>query len=159
MDKNRVQEVLGTLLKYDHAVDSTMLLSKAGTLATQQACHPTTASLAALTQLLNYCATHPVATVQYTASDMILHVESNASYFSESCGWSRAAGLQFLRCKPVSSPPVLATCFPAIPPLNGAIYVHCQILKEVLGSKFGLSRACCPISQWQGGFCYPQYSC
>jgi hypothetical protein len=79
-DKQRVQEVLGTLLYYARAVDSTMLVA-IGTLATQQAT-PTEATMHAITHLLNYCATHPEATLRYTASDMILHVESDASYLS-----------------------------------------------------------------------------
>ena len=80
-DKRKVQEILGTLLYYAHAVDSTMLVA-IGTLASQQAT-PTIATMHAITHLLNYCATHPEATVHYHASDMILHVESDASYLSE----------------------------------------------------------------------------
>jgi hypothetical protein len=105
------------------------MLPALGTLATQQAT-TTAATLTAITHLLNYCATHPEATLRYTASDMILHVESNASYLSGTRVRSRAAGIHFLSCKPVS-PPSLTT---SIPPLNGAIYVHCQILKEVVSS-------------------------
>ena len=127
-DKTRVQEILGTLLYYARAIDCTMLPAL-GTLATQQAT-PTVATLTAITHLLNYCATHPEATLRFTASDMVLHVESDASYLSETRGRSRAAGIHFLSCKPVS-PPSLTT---SIPPLNGAIYVHCQILKEVVSS-------------------------
>ena len=61
---------------------------------------------------------------------MVLHVESDASYLSETRGCSRAASIHFLSCKPLS-PPIFTT---SIPPLNGAIYVHCQILKEVVSS-------------------------
>ena len=32
--------------------------------------------------LLNYATTHPNATIRYTASDMVLHIHSNASYLS-----------------------------------------------------------------------------
>lgn len=78
LDKKCVQEVLGTLLYYARAIDCTMLPAL-GTLATQQAT-PTMATLTAITQLLNYCATNPEATLRYTASDMVLHVESDASY-------------------------------------------------------------------------------
>jgi hypothetical protein len=71
-DKLRLQEVLGTLLYYGHAVDATMLPS-IGTITTQQAT-PTQATIKDLTQLLNYCATHPDAIVRFTKSDMLLHV-------------------------------------------------------------------------------------
>ena len=57
-----------------------------------------------LTFSISYCATHPEATLRYTASDMILHVESNASYLSGTRVRSRAAGIHFLSCKPLSLP-------------------------------------------------------
>jgi hypothetical protein len=127
----RIQEVLGTLLYYARAVDSTMLVA-IGTLATQQAA-PTVATMRAVTHLLNYCATHPEATIRYHASEMILHVESDASYLSESKGRSRAAGLHYLSCRS-PTPLVTPTASDPSPPSNGAIFVHCQILKEVLSS-------------------------
>ena len=33
--------------------------------------------------LLNYAATHPNSKIRYTASNMILHIHNDASYFSE----------------------------------------------------------------------------
>jgi hypothetical protein len=80
-DTKRVQEVLGTLLYYARAVDCTMIPA-IGTIATQQA-QATTATMKAITQLLNYCATHPNAVVRYYSSDMCLYIESDASYLSE----------------------------------------------------------------------------
>ena len=130
-DTRRVQEILGTLLYYARAVDSTMLVAL-GTLATQQAA-PTVATLHAITHLLNYCATNPEATIRYWASDMILHVESDASYLSETKGRSRAAGVHYLSCRSLN-PHVAPTANDDSTPRNGAIYVHCQILKEVLSS-------------------------
>ena len=127
-DLKRVQEVLGTLLYYSHAIDCTMLPTL-GTLATQQAT-PTVATLTAITHLLNYCATHPDATLRFIASDMVPHVESDASYLSETRGHSCAASIHFLSCKPLSLPCLTLS----IPPLNGAIYVHCRILREALSS-------------------------
>ena len=46
--------------------------------------------------LLNYAATHLNAKICYTASDMILHIHSNASYLSEPRSRSRAGGHYFL---------------------------------------------------------------
>ena len=128
-DQKRVQEVLGTLLYYARAVDSTMLPA-IGSLATQQA-KPTIATMKTITQLLNYCATNPETTLRYIASNIVLHVESDVSYLSKSWGHSWAAGIHFLSCKPLH-PPTESNAI--IPPFNGAIYVHCQILKEVLSS-------------------------
>jgi hypothetical protein len=49
-----------------------------------------------LTQLLNYCATNPNATLQYAASDMVLHIHLDASYLLESKTRSRIGGHFFL---------------------------------------------------------------
>jgi hypothetical protein len=43
-------------------------------------------------KFLNYCHTHPDAAIRYHASDMILKVQSDASYLSEPKARSRAAG-------------------------------------------------------------------
>jgi hypothetical protein len=51
---------------------------------------------AATNQLLNYLATHPDATIRYHASDMILHIHSDASYLLGSNSRSRLGGLFFL---------------------------------------------------------------
>jgi hypothetical protein len=120
----RIQQVLGTLLYYARAVDCSMLVA-IGTLATQQA-HATEHTVAALTQLLNYCATHPDATIRFHASDMILHIESDASYLSETKSRSRAAGFFYLSSTPCAdnNPP----------PYNGPIAVQSVILKEVVSS-------------------------
>jgi hypothetical protein len=36
----------------------------------------------AVVQILDYCATNPEANVRFQASDMILHIDSDASYLS-----------------------------------------------------------------------------
>jgi hypothetical protein len=77
----RIQEITGTLLFYARAIDSTMLVAL-GTIASNQS-RGTQATAQALTQLLNYAAAHPYTTVRYTASDMYLHIHSDASYLSE----------------------------------------------------------------------------
>ena len=122
-DKVRVQAVLGTLLFYARAVDFTMLKA-IGTIATQQAT-PTRHTLEKIVWLLNYAATYPNAIVRYTASDMILFVESDASYLNENKARSTASGYHYL-----SSP----STTDAQPQLNGPIHVLCQILKEVCSS-------------------------
>ena len=43
----------------------------------------TTNTMGDIVWLLNYAATHPDATINYHASDMILHVASDASYLCE----------------------------------------------------------------------------
>ncbi|KAI2500610.1 Reverse transcriptase (RNA-dependent DNA polymerase) [Fragilaria crotonensis] len=108
------------------------MLTAIGTLATQQA-HGTKSTMHALTQFLNYAASNPEATVRYVRSDMVLHVESDASYLSAPKSRSRAAGYHYLSSRPpdpTKPPPANATP----PPGNGAINVLCQILKEVVSS-------------------------
>jgi hypothetical protein len=124
----RVQEIVGVLLYYARAVDPT-LLTALGTIASQQA-RATAATLRAVTQVLNYCATHPNAVIRYRASDMVLWTHSDASYLTAPKARSRAAGYHFLSTRPThlpqaSDPP---------PPDNGPIHVLCQIMRPVLSS-------------------------
>lgn len=122
-DTTHVQQVVGTLLYYALAVDNTMLVAL-GDLASAQT-KGTTATLEAITQLLNYAATHPNATVRYHSSDMVLHIHSDASYLSAPKARSRAGGQYFLSSN-TSDP---ANCRP-----NGPIHVLSKILRNVMGS-------------------------
>jgi hypothetical protein len=87
----------------------------------------------AISDLLNYCASHPDAVIRYSKSDMILYVESDASYLSESKARSRCAGYHYLSNQPASPDKPPAPGSPA-PPLNGPINVPCKIMREVLSS-------------------------
>ena len=120
---------MGTLLYYARAVDSTMLVAL-GTLASAQT-KATTATNLAISHLLDYCATHPDATVRYTSSAMCLHVHSDASYLSEADSRSRAGGYFFLSAAPPQQPPPI-TATP--PPINGAVHVHSSIIRAVMSS-------------------------
>jgi hypothetical protein len=118
----RLQEILGTLLYYARALDST-LLTAISELGTEQS-RGTAATMVKVTQLLNYCATNPEATIRYTASDMVLHIESDASYLSVTKARSRAAGFFYLgSTKPTPTPKP-----------NGAIHILCHVMREVLSS-------------------------
>ena len=123
----RLQEVIGTLLYYGRAIDNTMLVAL-GTLASQQT-KATEATGEALTQLLDYAATHPEAIVRYTASGMILHIHSDASYLSESEARSRAGGFFYMSNhydpNDTDAPP---------PKINGAIHIVSTILSNVMAS-------------------------
>jgi hypothetical protein len=125
-EKLCLQEIIGTLLYYARAVDCTMLV--------QLPQPPTTQATAkAITHLLNYAATHPDAVLSYQASDMILHVQSDASYQSESQSCSRAGGYFFLSS---NSPAHTTTIDPRAPPppINGNVHVPCAIIKVVVSS-------------------------
>jgi hypothetical protein len=68
-------------------------------LALQQATE-TEDTEAKMIQLLNYCATHPGATIRYRASDMILNINSNTGYLNEPEARIRAGGHLFMSSKP-----------------------------------------------------------
>ena len=99
-----------------------------------------------LAQLLNYCATHPDASVRFTASDMLLAVESDASYLSVAKGRSRAAGYFYLTNH--QAMPSSSTFKP-----NGAVHVLCHIMRKVLssaaeaklGALFHNGKEACPL--------------
>jgi hypothetical protein len=148
LDKNeitRLQEVIGVFLYYGRAIDNTMLVAL-GSLAAAQS-HGMQATAKAAVHLLNFAATHPNATIQNHASDMCLHVHSDASYLSETNARSRAGGIFFLSNKPSSdpkSPP---------PPLNAPIHIVSSILHNVMasateaevGAFFHNAQDACPI--------------
>jgi hypothetical protein len=89
-----IQKVTGSVLYYAHAVDTTVLMplndiAKEQTKATEK-------TQAATNQLFDYLATHPDATIRNHASDMTLHIHSDASCLSVSNARSRLGGLFFL---------------------------------------------------------------
>jgi hypothetical protein len=86
----RIQKIVGTLLYYARAVDSTMLVSLSS-LASRQS-KATERTNQDIDQLLNYCATHPVAILRFHGSDMLLKIHSDAGYLNESKARSRAGG-------------------------------------------------------------------
>jgi hypothetical protein len=88
-----IQKVTGSVLYYAREVDPTVLILL-NDIATEQT-KATEKTQAATSQMLDYLATHPDATIRYHASDMILHIHSDASYLSVSNAWSRLGGLFF----------------------------------------------------------------
>ena len=90
----RIQDIIGTLLYYKHAVDPT-LLAALSTIASRQA-HGTKALQTACHQLLDYVATHPNTGICFHASNMILAIHTDTSYLSEPRRKSRAAGHFYL---------------------------------------------------------------
>jgi hypothetical protein len=116
-----IQTVTGSVLYYARAVDPTVLVPL-NDIATEQT-KATEKTQAATNQLLDYLATHPYATIRYHASDMILHIHSNASYLSVSKNRSRLGGLFFCGNKP-----------PQEDTLNGSILNVASVIKNVVAS-------------------------
>jgi hypothetical protein len=150
-DKTRIQEIIGVLLFYGCAVDST-LIAALGTIATQQSTPTAKTMNATIVQLLDYCPTNPEATVKYQASDMILHINSDASYLSAPKARSRAAGYHYLSGRPKNPTKAPNPTNPA-PKNNGAIHVISNIMRKVLASAakaklaalFHNGRKACPL--------------
>jgi hypothetical protein len=144
----RIQEITGTLLFYARAIDCTMLVAL-GTIASTQS-KGTQATAQALTQLLNYAAAHPDATVRYTSSDMYLHIHSDASYLSEAKSRSRRHLFPQLK---TSDPSAIPSPTATPPPYNGAIHTISSIIQNVmasttkaeLGAVFQNARDCIPL--------------
>ena len=123
-----MQKNVGTFLYYGIAIDN-MILVALSTIASEQSAD-TLNTAKKITQLLNYLAKKPDATIQYKHSDMVLWVHSDASYLSWPKSRSRAGGFHFLSDKPPSqnSPANFE------PTLNGIVYVVCKILRNIMAS-------------------------
>eukprot|EP00957_Ditylum_brightwellii_P084821 6449654-Ditylum_brightwellii.AAC.1 len=126
--KQRIQQILGTLLFYAQAVDPTMLAS-INSIAVQQAVS-TKQTAATIVKLLNYAATHPDAVVRYNASGMVLQIHSDVSYMSEPKARSCAGG-HFFMSEEVKNP---ATAQEDEVPTNGLVHAVCEIIRNVMAS-------------------------
>ena len=126
--KKHIQQVVGSLLYYALALDLTMLVAL-GSIAAQQN-NPTEKTLSEVTWLLDYCASHPDATIRYNKSDMILWTASDASYLSESNARSQAGGIFFLsdNLQDPTQPPKQQ------PTMNGVVYALAKIINNVMSS-------------------------
>ena len=93
-EKKRIQEIVGSLLYYARAVDLTMLTA-VNAIASEQA-NPTQAVKAQADRLLAYAASYPNNKLVMHACDMILIVQSDASYLSRSKSRSVAGGIGYL---------------------------------------------------------------
>jgi hypothetical protein len=112
-----IQKVTGSVLYYARAVDPTVLMPL-NDIATEQT-KATEKTQAATNQLLDYLETHPDATIRYHASDIILHIHSDASYLSASNAHSCLGGLFFCGDKS-----------PQEDNLNGAIINVASVIKK-----------------------------
>jgi hypothetical protein len=117
------QRIIGSILYYARAVNSTVLMALSS-IASKQT-KGTTNTMDKAKQLLDYLATHQDATIWFRASDMILNIHSNASYLSEANVQSRACGHFFMEWVPMDGDPIK---------LNGAFFTLCTILRFVVAS-------------------------
>jgi hypothetical protein len=116
-----IQQLTGSVFYYERAVYPIVLMPL-NDIATEQT-KATEKTQASTNQLLDYLATHPDATIHCHASDMILHIQSDASYLSVSNARSRLGGLFFCGNKP-----------PLEDTLNGSILNVASVIKNVVSS-------------------------
>ena len=116
----RIQEIVGCFLYYARGLDSTML-TIVNDIASQQA-HPTTALDNAIDRLLAYAAAYPNNELVFSASDMIMYIQSDASYLSRLGVHSVAGGVYYLGNK--DSPTEV----------NGAIHTLSNAINVIVAS-------------------------
>jgi hypothetical protein len=121
-DVNKLQQLTGTLFYYARAVDPTLIMP-INFLASGQS-RATAVTADKVIKLLNYCNTHPETKIRYDASDMILHIHSDASYLSEKEAKSRAGGFFYMGSGTNTDKKLT----------NGAILIISKVLKHVMSA-------------------------
>ena len=119
----RVQQIVGSILYYAHAVDMTVLMALSS-IAIEQT-KATERTMTRCTQLLDYLAHHSEAKVRFYASDMIMNIHSDASYLSEGRARSCTCGHFFMGWLPRDDEPIR---------INGAFHVSTDIICFVVAS-------------------------
>ena len=129
--KKRAQEITGTFLFYARAVDNATLKAL-GAPSPRQA-SPAEAAAGSVAQFLSCASTNPNAELHHVASDMILWIDSDASYLSEPKARPARGGHHFLSGGPVDPPKPPLPQHPEPTP-NAPVHVLCSILREIASS-------------------------
>jgi hypothetical protein len=116
-----IQKITGSVLYYSRAVDPTDLMALNDIATEQTAATEKTKTVTG--QLLDYLVTHPDAKIRFQASNMILHIHSDASYLSVSTARIILGGLFYLGYSP-----------PNQYKLNGSILNVASDIKNVVAS-------------------------
>ena len=119
-ETKEVQEIVGCIMFYARAVDGTMLTA-VNHIASEM--KDTTQQVTDMTdRLLAYTVEYPNNALVLTACDMILHVQTDASYLSRSGARSVVGGLEYLGNKKQPTH------------INGAVHTFSTILDVVVAS-------------------------
>jgi hypothetical protein len=125
-----IQNITGSLLYYSRAVYPTAIMPL-NDIATEQT-KATEKTQSAADKLLDYMDTHHDATIRYHASDMILHIHSDASYLSVYHACNILGGLFYCWEKP-----------PHADTLNGSILNAAAVIHNVVASAAELEVGVC----------------
>jgi hypothetical protein len=115
-----LQEIVGSLLYYARGVDVTLLPAVTHLSSLQS--HPTHNVLQASQRLLAYCSRYPNNALRYHACDMVLHIQSDASYLSRPNARSVAGAIFYLGN--VGEPTLI----------NGSVHAFSSIIPSVVAS-------------------------
>jgi hypothetical protein len=121
-DVNKLQQLTGKLLYYARAVDPTLIMPINVLASAQSKSKAVTADK--VIKPLNYCNTHPETKIRYHASNMILHIHSDASSLSENEAKSRSGGFLYMDSSTNTEKKLT----------NGAILIISKVLKHVMSS-------------------------
>ena len=122
-EKTHIQSIVGTFLYYARAIDNTMLVAL-NELAREQA-NPTENTKIKANRLMDYANTYLNTTIRYHASNMQLHVDTDAAYLIAPKAKSRIASYYHFPQRQTPSTSHLP---------NGAILIECKTLKHVVAS-------------------------
>ena len=137
-----IQQVVGKFYYYARAIDYTMLVIL-GELTTQHTAGTVTGmTMDKIIWLLNYVYTHPNTKIRYHASEMFLHIDSDASYLSVCKAHSRVGGHYILSSS--SQDPAKPPTFPPTP--SSPLHVTCNFMRHIMDSA--------AISKYAGLFFY-----
>ena len=132
----KLQAIIGSVLFYARAVDYTML-EAVNHLASEQS-HPTQAIMFKAMRLLGYAAAHPNHRLTFRACDMVLYIQSDASYLSRSQGRSVAGGICYFGNREEAEV------------VNGAVQVMSAIIPTVVSSVAEAEYAACFMNAQNG---------
>jgi hypothetical protein len=91
---NHLQQLGGTLMYYPIVLDTTLIIP-VNVLASEKT-RETSDTADKTIKLLNYCNTHPEATLHYHASDMIINIHSEVSHLSDMESKIQAGGFLYM---------------------------------------------------------------
>jgi len=126
--KTTIQKIVGGLLYYVFAINSTMLVALCDITNNQSS--PTQCTRQAVDCLVDYSASHTNAKIRFEASEMILWEHSDASYLSLPRANSRAGAVNFL----VQKWPDLKKTPKLRSKLNGFVHVVSKIIRPIVSS-------------------------
>ena len=122
-ERQHLQSIVDILLYFARALEYSTLPALND--VSREQVKPTVSTMNCANRILDYAATYPSAYIRYHASDMTLHVDSDATYLVTPQSKSRIARFYHLASSPSKHYP---------PPLNRGLLVECKTLHHIVAS-------------------------